>query len=50
MFLYCKNNARKDIFKEKGISDFVKIKNPTMIQLNRIYTTDQSKTKSCCNY
>ena len=50
MFLYCKNNARGDIFKEKGISDFVKIKNPTMIQLNRMYTINQSKTKSYCNY
>ena len=37
MFLYFKNKVREDIFEEKGIStNFVKIKNPTMIQLNRI--------------
>ena len=37
MFLYYKNKARGDIFKEKRQADnFVKIKNPTMIQLNQI--------------
>ena len=43
MFLYYKNKARgEDIIKEKGISDFVKIKNLTMIQLNPIQLTIQT--------
>ena len=43
MLLYYKNKARGDIFKEKGISEqFFKIKNPPMIQLNRIQLTSQT--------
>ena len=36
MFLYYKNKARGDIFEEKGISEQLCQKNPTMIQLNPI--------------
>ena len=43
MFFYYKNMGRGDIFDEKVISEkFVKIKNPTMIQLNRIQLTSQT--------
>ena len=37
------NNARGDFFEEKAeASNFVKIKNPTMIQLKRIQLTSQT--------
>ena len=42
MFLYYKSNARGDIFEEKSIRNFVKIKNSEMIQLNRIQLTSQT--------
>ena len=43
MFLYYENNAWGDIFEQKGIrNQFVKIKNSTMIQLNRIQLTSQT--------
>ena len=43
MFLYYKNNAWGDIFEQKGIrNQFVKIKNSTMIQLNRIQLISQT--------
>ena len=42
MFLYHKNKARGDIFEEKKVSNFVKIKNPAIVQLNRKQLTSQT--------
>ena len=41
IFLYYKNKATGDIFEEKG-KNFLYIKNPTMIQLNRIQISSQT--------
>ena len=46
MFLYYKNKARGDIFEEKKVSNFVKIKNPTNSPIES-KTINQSNTKSC---
>ena len=43
MFVYYKIKAKRDIFEEKIYpSNFVNMKNPTMIQLNRIQLTSRT--------
>ena len=43
MFLYHRNKATGDIFVEKGkVSNFLKIKNPTIIQLDRKKLSSQT--------
>ena len=44
MFLHYENKITGDIFEEKGIREqFLRIKNPTMIQLSRIQLSSKNQ-------